>query len=223
MLRGDLAAGVGLLPTPELRHGAWTRFGGDRALGDPVTEDALSGLAEATRTAARAQGYATGWAEGRREAATEAAAQRAELEAVAREAEARRRAEHDRAMDALRRAAALLQEQALAAVTEVEDRALELARELTETLVGRELTTSADPVADVVRRSLAVLPQGLPVTVRLAPSVAGDPALETLREHGVTVTMDPSLEPHDALVETTAEAVDLRVSSALARVREALS
>lgn len=223
VLRGDRAAGVALLGTPELRDGAWTRFGGDRALGDPVTEDVLSGLAESTRAAARAQGYATGWAEGRREAAAEAAAHRAEVEQQAREAEARRQGEHEQAVAALHRAALLLQQQAAATATEIEDQALTLARELTEALVGHELRTAADPVADVVRRSLAVLPQGLPVTVRLAPSVAGDPALETLREQGVTVVPDPSLDVHDALVETTAEAVDLRVATALARLREALS
>ena len=101
VLRGEHAEGAGPLSTPQLRTGAWTRFGGERTLGDPVTEDVLSALAETTRTAARAQGYATGWAEGRREAATEAAAHRAELEAATREAEARRQAEHEQALAAL--------------------------------------------------------------------------------------------------------------------------
>ena len=98
---GEHAEGAGPLSTPQLRTGAWTRFGGERTLGDPVTEDVLSALAETTRTAARAQGYATGWAEGRREAAAEGAAHRAELEAVTREAEARRQAEHEQALVAL--------------------------------------------------------------------------------------------------------------------------
>lgn len=223
VLRGEQAATVGLLSTPELRTGTWTRFGGERGLGDPVTEEVLSGLAETTRAAARAQGYATGWAEGRREAATEAAAQRAEVEQAHREAEARREAEHRAAVEALGRAAALLQQQVAATATEVEEHALALALELTETLVGHELATAADPVGDVVRRVMAVLPQGLPVTVRLAPSVVGDPAVATLREQGVTVAADPALDPHDALVESTVEAVDLRIRGALDRVREVLS
>ena len=70
---------------------------------------------------------------------------------------------------------------------------------------------------------LAALPQGLPVTVRLAPQVAAHPDLAALAAQGVTVVPDPALEPHDALLETTAEAVDLRVSTALGRVREVLS
>ena len=70
---------------------------------------------------------------------------------------------------------------------------------------------------------LAALPQTLPVTVRLSPSLAGDPALAPLADRGLGVVADGSLEPHDAILETTAEAVDLRVSTALARVREALS
>ncbi len=165
VLRGELAQAVGPLSTPQLRTGAWTRFGGERTLGDPVTEDVLSALAETTRTAARAQGYATGWAEGRREAAAEAAANRAELEALTREAEARRQAEHEQALAALQRA----------------------------------------------------------VTVRLAPHVASHPDVAALSAQGITVVADAGLEPHDALLETTAEAVDLRISTALARVREALS
>lgn len=223
VLRGDHAARVDTLSTPELRSGAWTRFGGERGLGDPITERVLGDLAESARSAARAQGYATGWAEGRREAAAEAAAQRAEIEQLHREAEARRETEHQQAVAALVRAAALLQQQVAATSAEVEDQALAMARELTETLVARELATAADPVADVVRRALAVLPQGLPVTVRLSPAVAGDPALEVLGEQGITVVADPSLQRHDALVESTAEAVDLRVSAALTRVREVLS
>jgi flagellar assembly protein FliH len=223
VLRGEQAASVGLLSTPELRTGTWTRFGGERGLGDPVTEEVLSGLAETTRAAARAQGYSTGWAEGRREAAVEAAALRAETEQAHREAEARREAEHRSAVEGLARAAALLQQQVDATAAEVEEHALALALELTEALVGHELAVAPDPVGDVVRRALAALPQGLPVTVRLAPSVAGDPALAVLREQGVTVVTDPSLDPHDALVESTVEAVDLRIRSALDRVREVLS
>ncbi len=223
VLRGELAEAVGPLSTPQLRTGAWTRFGGERTLGDPVTEDVLSALAETTRTAARAQGYATGWAEGRREAAAEAATHRAELEAMTREAEARRQAEHEQALAALQRAAALFSQQTAATAAEVEDHALGLACELTEALVGRELAGAEDPVADVVRRVLAALPQGLPVTVRLAPHVAGHPDVAALAAQGIAVVADAGLEPHDALLETTAEAVDLRVSTALARVREVLS
>ena len=211
VLRGEHAEGAGPLSTPQLRTGAWTRFGGERTLGDPVTEDVLSALAETTRTAARAQGYATGWAEGRREAAAEGAAHRAELEAVTREAEARRQAEHEQALAALQRAAALLSQQTATTAAEVEEHALALACELTEALVGRELATAEDPVADVVRRVL------------LAPHVAGHPDVAALADQGVTVVADAGLDPHDALLETTAEAVDLRISTALARVREVLS
>src|SRR6478609_3385735 len=79
---------------PDLRTGVWTRLGDPSVLGDAVTEAALGSLAEATRTAARAQGYAVGWAQGRQEALTKA---EAEARAVAEEtllADARREAEH---------------------------------------------------------------------------------------------------------------------------------
>ena len=40
------------LATPELRTGVWTRFGGTSVLGDAITEETLSALAESTRNAA---------------------------------------------------------------------------------------------------------------------------------------------------------------------------
>lgn len=212
---------------PDLRSGTWTRLGGDGVLGDPVTEHVLGTLAEQTREAARAQGYAAGWAEGRRAAAEDAAAHRAELTTEAAAAETARAAEHAAALATLERAAARLQQQSLEVARLVEDASLTLARELTTALVGHELATAADPAADTVRRVLAVLPGGtLPVTLRVPPAVA---ALLTphdapeLAEHAVQVVADPALGAGDAVVETDAQVVDLRVTAALERVREVLS
>src|SRR4051794_29241221 len=75
------------LATPELRTGVWTRFGDSNVLGDAVTEETLSTLAESTRTAARSQGYAVGWAEGQRAAREQARIEAEEAALVRREAE----------------------------------------------------------------------------------------------------------------------------------------
>ena len=98
------------LATPELRTGVWTRFGTSSVLGDAVTEETLSALAETTRTAARSQGYAVGWAEGRRAARDEADAAARAAEAARREAEDARAREHAAAVAALELAAARLHE-----------------------------------------------------------------------------------------------------------------
>jgi len=223
---GERAADLRPVPVPELPTGPWTRLGERAVHGDPVTEEALEGLAGSTRSAARAQGYAVGWAEGRRAALLEARAKEAEREERAAAAERRREAEHARAMTALAEAARSLQELAASVAAQVEDSALALARELTEVLVGRELRTTADPAGDAVRRALALLPEDrgpLPVTLRLHPSVAAAADTDALRARGVHVAPDASLDLPDAVAETADAVVDGRVAAALQRVREVLS
>jgi flagellar assembly protein FliH len=107
----DLDGTVVRTPSPgaDLRSGTWTRLGDTGVLGDRATESALHELAQSARAAAHAQGYATGWAEGRR-AAEEQARVDAEQAAAEHAAEhARRAAEHERHVAALRAAAPLLQ------------------------------------------------------------------------------------------------------------------
>lgn len=223
LLRGDTADAASVLMTPELRAGSWTRFGDSNVLGDQITEQTLAGLAESTRTAARSQGYAVGWAEGRREAAAKAAAAQEQAQADRQVADARREGEHRDAVVALERAAEEFHQALAAAVTRVEDDALFLARELTCQLTGHELRTAQDPGGDVVRRALAVLPDGLPVTLRLHPDVMGSDAVTGLAGQGIQVIADASLQLHDAWVEADEHVIDLRIETALARVREVLS
>jgi len=223
VLRGASADAASSMGTPELRSGSWTRFGDRSVLGDAVTEQVLSGLAESTRTAARSQGYAVGWAEGRREAAVEAAAVATVAEEQRCLAEAHRATEHQAAVDALTRAAAALQHTLADVSSRVEDQALVLARELTEMLVKHELRLSPDLGEDVVRRALSVLPAGLPVTLRLHPSVSGAAAVHELIAQGVRVVSDHALQPGDAVVEADDHVIDLCIDTALARLREVLS
>lgn len=208
---------------PELRTGTWTRFGGSSVLGDTVTEDALSALADTTRAAAQAQGYAVGWAEGRRAAAEEAReAAEAQTQLVAVN-EARRDAEHQQALarlDATTRALAGAVDDATRAV---EDRALALARELTGLIVGHELRSTADPAEDAVRRALALASQEPVTLVRLSPQAAASPAATALTERGLRVLGDAGLSDGDVVVETDGGVLDGRVAAALARVSEVLA
>ena len=207
---------------PDLRTGVWTRLGDHAVLGDEVTETALGALAERTRDAARAQGYSVGWAEGRREALELATVTATMVEQRHREEELRREREHRTAMAALVAAADALRTAAQDVATRIADQAVDLAFELTATIVGHELASEVDPGAAVVSRVLAVLPVDPTTTVRLHPTVAHGDAAAALAEHGVRLVVDPDLSRHDAVVETETSAIDLRVDRALARLREAL-
>lgn len=217
----DVAPQVSVLPRPDLRTGEWTRLGPGTLLGDAVTEHTLSGVAEQTRTAARAQGYAVGWAQGRREAA-EAARIAAQAEATRlAAAEAEREARHREAVAALATAAEELRATLAGVAARIEEQATEVAWALTEELVGHEVRGAT--AADVVRRVLALAPTAPVERVRLHPRHLGDPALAELVDSGVRIVPDPAMGPADALVEIEDHVLDLRVAPAMARVREVLS
>ena len=219
VVRLGSATSVTGLTTPELRTGAWTRLGGDRVLGDAVTEQTLASLAESTRAAARSQGYAVGWAQGRREATESARLAAAEAEQRHVTEEARREAEHRTVVAALEATTAELT-RALAAVCEhVEEQATSLALDLTRELVGHEVTHGGAAGQHVVRRALALMPERSVARLRLHPDVA---ATVTGTGEAVSVVADPTLGLGDAVVETDEQVVDLRVATALDRLREVL-
>ena len=212
------------LATPELRTGVWTRFGASSVLGDTVTEETLSTLAESTRSAARSQGYAVGWTEGQR-AAREAARVKAEADDAARAAaEAVRADEHRAAVAALELAAGRLHDTVAALSATVEEHASALAWELTRELVGHELRSVSGP--DVVRRALQLTPTEPVARMRLHPDQLAELTVADLAEladRGVAAVPDPTLAWGDALVDADDHVIDLRVRTALDRVREVLS
>ncbi len=207
---------------PDLRSGVWTRLGHPSVLGDDVTEQALGRLAERTRSAARAQGYAIGWAEGRREALARAEENARLAAAAAAERERQRDAEHRSALDALVRAADELRQATAAASERVAHQASGLAFEVIRELLGHELALAEDPGEAVVRRALAATPTDVPATVRLHPATAESVATQELAARGVAVRPDATLAPDDAVVEVDGAAIDLRIGTALERLREVL-
>lgn len=207
---------------PELRVGRWTRLGSQSVLGDAITESLLDGIASEARDAAQAQGYAVGWAAGRRAAAEQAAAEEAERAARQAADETRRAGEHRAAMEALAQAAERVRGLLGDLTTAVEAQATDLAWALTAEVVG--IHVAAMEPADVVARVLQVLPAAPVGRVRLHPSVADSDTAQDLVSRGLEVIADASLQPSDALVESTDGAVvDLRIDEAMARVREVLS
>ena len=223
VLRGAVAgAAVSADTSLDLRDGAWTRFGGSRVLGDAATEATLRGLAERSREAARAQGFASGWAEGLRAAQARSTA--------SYDAQAERLAEHGRrvvaqqqtAAEALAAAVRRTEETTRALHEEIADQAVELALQIAEAVLGREVALSDDPAGDAVRRALAGVPVEVPLVVRLHPEDrdALDPVL--LADRPVTLVTDGRVARGDAVVETEDGWVDADLAGALARVREVL-
>jgi flagellar assembly protein FliH len=215
-------SGFTKLPTPELRSGDLTRYVGSGVLGDSVTELALATLTDEARSAAQSQGYAVGWAEGRREAAAEAAREAAERDQQLAAAEQHWTVRQQAAVQALTEAARALTDATAQVSSLVDAKAIELARELTETIVGHELRValeSGETAADLAARVLAEAPADAPYVVRVHPDVAA--AVTGLV--GVRAVPDASLHPADAVVEVDDQVVDLRVSTALARIRAVLA
>lgn len=218
LLKGADTTDATGLAMPELRSGRWTRLGNQSVLGDAVTEQLLDSLAESTRQSARSQGYAVGWAAGLREARD---AVRAAADAAAEQSAAdgrRRESEHRAAVEALERAAAELRERTAEVCRDVDEQAAALALELTRELVG---ALAADAAEHVLQRVVGLLPERPVVEVRLHPDVVVE--ADKLRRHGVAVVADPALGRADAVVESDVDVLDLRVSTALERLREVLS
>lgn len=207
----------------DLRAGAWTRLGSGTALGDAVTESILSGIAERSHQAARAQGYATGWAEGRRVALARAADEAKAVRRAAEEAEARREAEHRDALAALDAAVAQVGVRLAEAVDALAGQTVHVALELTEAILGREVATAADPGGDALRRAMSLVAPQVAVTVRIHPKDRATLDPDALGDSTVTVLDDPTLEPGDAIAETEDTLVDATIRAALDRVREVLT
>jgi flagellar assembly protein FliH len=123
----------------DLRTGRWTRFGSATVLGDDATEATLGSVVDAAVSAARAQGYAMGWAEGRRAALARAEDDRAER-ARAHDAEhARTVAEVAATADTLVQVVDRLHAEARAHLDALADAAVDLALQLAEAVLDREV------------------------------------------------------------------------------------
>ena len=206
----------------DLRTGTWTRLGIGSILGDAVTEATLDTLAEKARAAGHAQGYAAGWAEGRRRAG-ETSAETAQAAAEALAVERRALADRQAALvEALSGAVEQVHASVRAHHDALAEQAVDLALQIAEQVLGRELAVATDPGREALERAVRAVRTPASVTVRLHPDDAAtvDPA--ALAGRDVTVVADPTLTRGDAVAETDSTVVDATVAGALARVREVL-
>lgn len=206
----------------DLRTGTWTRLGGVGVLGDAATEGTLTALADRARAAAQAQGYAAGWAEGRCEAQASARTLEAALADRAAAERAAAALEQQSLVSALAHAAESCSTEMVSRYGELAHQALDLALQLAEEVLQRELAVADEPGLDALRRALAPLDHRVAVTVRLHPDDRATLDPSALAGRPVTVVDDPTLDRGDALAETDHGVVDATISAALARVREVL-
>ncbi len=184
---------------------------------------------------ARAVGYAQGWAQGLREAAErgerELARHRSQRQRLEQEHAARLAAAVTAVEDAaqrLRRAEIELTEQAC-------DTLVRAAVELAELLLGRQLADAQASARAVLSRVLPLVAERQPVTIYLSPAehavLTGPQAGSLLAAAGladadaerVRLECDRALAPGDAVAHCGASTIDARLSTALARLRGALS
>ncbi|MGO9581419.1 MAG: FliH/SctL family protein [Acidimicrobiales bacterium] len=172
-----------------------------------VDEDALV----SERERAERDGWTAGYAAGLAKAG-------AEVEAAAAQARSRQ--------DSVLRALDTAVDQARDVLVTEHDRlqhaAAELAFQIAEAVLARELQLSSSAGLEAIHRALAESPESDGAVVRMNPAdveAIGDAS--QLRE-GVTIVPDPSVGAGGCVLEVGAAIVDARIEAALARVRKVL-
>jgi flagellar assembly protein FliH len=114
-----------------------------------------------------------------------------------------------------------------AAVNVAENDVLELALQLAEVLVGRELELSSAPWREAVRRALQLAPSETEIRLRLHPEDAvgaqQDDELMQQLSPLVRIVADHGVERSGAIADAGSSRIDAQISSALSRVRAALN
>ncbi len=157
--------------------------------------------------AARAAGFQEGFAAG--------------LADAAMGAEAAVSARVARLSDALIAAAASARSHRADAVTLAEQEAVELAFELAEALLGREISLSPSLSIDAVTRAVALVPKGEDLVVRLHPGdvITAEQLQALVADASVKVVHDPEVEVGGCVVEAGPCRIDAQVGPAMERAR----
>lgn len=179
------------------------------------TTNPLEELAESLAEA-RKEAYRAGYEQARADLVSEAEAHHEELSSRV-----------ESALSAMTAACAEVLGARAEAVEVVASDAAELAFELVEALLGRELELSASITYDALRRALALVPEGEALVIRVHPD-----DLRTLQElvssvsgsipSACSVVPDDQVEPGGCVVDAGPCRVDAQLAPALERVREVL-
>ena len=161
----------------------------------------------------KAVGYADGYQAGNNEAATAALRAAEERDTLLRNA-----------LGALTTAAAACNERQAVALSDIEQTIVDAIFDLTETLLGRELSHTRTPGRDALARALSMVRDHGNVTVHMNPEdleSIGDLA-ELAPGRVITIVPDAGVEPAGCIVEAGAMRVDAQLGPALERAKRAL-
>jgi flagellar assembly protein FliH len=161
----------------------------------------------------KAVGYADGYQSGNADAASAALRAAEERDTLLRNA-----------LAALTGAAAACNERQAVALTDIERQVVDAIFDLTETLLGRELSHTRTPGRDALTRALNMVRDHGNVVARFNPDdieSLGDLA-ELLPGRTITVVADPNVEPAGCIVEAGAMKVDAQLGPAIERAKRAL-
>ncbi|MDE3205550.1 MAG: hypothetical protein KGQ66_15195 [Acidobacteriota bacterium] len=148
---------------------------------------------------------------------------RVALEEVAAAEAASRSVQLRRVVDSLAAAAAAMAEARLEAMQLVANEAAELAYQLAESFLQRELVAGPGAI-EAVARAIHLVPEGHDVIVRLHPgdSLSPEEVQPLVPEAAVKVVADPQVEPGGCVVVAGPCRVDSQLGPALERAREVL-
>jgi flagellar assembly protein FliH len=172
-----------------------------------VGEAELLSARERAEHDGRESGYAAGLA-----------AARAEMQVAAEKA----RLAQESAFTALDAAVAQARSVLVTEGSRLEHAAVELAFNIAQAVLGRELKLATSPGLEAIRRALAESPDSDGAVVRLNPADAQALSGNDQVPRGVTIVPDPSVGAGGCVLEVGAALVDARLETALERVRRVL-
>ncbi len=102
--------------------------------------------------------------------------------------------------------------------------AVDIALEIAEMVIMREVATASDPGRDAIVRCLTEVTSSETAVLRLNPADLAKlgPFEDLLIERSFELVADPAIASGDAVADTTTGSVDARLRGALGRVREEL-
>lgn len=190
----------------------------------PLTFPSLPGSAQQEQADAdsRAAGHAAGYAAGLRAAGAELAGQKAALDAEHRAALLHDGARMDRAIAVLTASALALDSRLVPVLTDAQDVIAASALDLTEAIIGVELTDGERSAKAALTRVLAMVDPATIATIRLNPLDLGVLDESVRAAAGVPFTADASIARGDAIADLPLGYLDARIGTAVARARAAI-
>lgn len=168
-------------------------------------------------------GHSSGYAAGLRAAETEYRKKTEQLEAGFAARAQRERAEAERVLGVLNSAVQALHARYAPVLSAAEDVLAAAAVELAEAVLGQELSDGETSARSALARALAGAPSAEIITVRMNPADLAVLGGTDISKAGARLAADPELAPGDAIAVLPDGFLDARISTALARAKQALT